>query len=136
MYTPYLVPISCKGIVWEGGKVWLRKNERNEWELPGGKLDPGEQPAETVAREMLEELGVKVHVGRVVDNYLYTIHMSVDENRGVLVASYACEFVERVGQVEHIGEAGRAEFRQFPPGEIEALNMPEFYKRAIKLVRS
>lgn len=133
MYTPYLVPISCKGIVFEDGKVWLRKNERNEWELPGGKLDPGEQPEETVAREMLEELGIEVRVGRVVDNYLYTIHVSEDENRGVLVASYICELVKQVGDVEHIGEAGRAEFRQFESSEIANLSLPDFYKRAIKM---
>lgn len=34
------LPISVKGIVFQDGKVWLRRNERSEWELPGGKLDP------------------------------------------------------------------------------------------------
>ena len=135
MYTPYLIPISCKGIVFEDGRVWLRQNERGEWELPGGKLDPGEQPAETVAREMHEELGVIVEVGQPVSNYLYAIHVSSDENRGVLVCSYACMFKERVGDVEHIGEAGKAEFQSFDPEEIAGLNMPQFYKDAIHAAR-
>jgi 8-oxo-dGTP pyrophosphatase MutT (NUDIX family) len=134
-YTPYLVPISCKGILLEEGRVWLRKNERDEWELPGGKLDPGEQPEQTVAREMLEELGVRVTVGRVVDNYLYTIKTkNADEARGVLVTSYICEFVERVGDVEHVGEAGRAEFHRFAPDELADLNLPDFYRKAIQKV--
>lgn len=131
-YTPYAVPISCKGIVFEGGQVWLRSNERGEWELPGGKLDPGEQPTQTVAREMLEELGVKVRVKEVISNYLYTIIRSVDETRGVLVASYLCELLERVGDVEHEGEAGHAEFKQFSLEDLPD-NMPDFYKNAIKL---
>jgi ribosomal protein S18 acetylase RimI-like enzyme/ADP-ribose pyrophosphatase YjhB (NUDIX family) len=131
-YVPYAVPISCKGIVFENDKVWLRHNERDEWELPGGKLDPGEQPEDTVAREMLEGLGVKVRVGRVVSNYLDTIQASLDETRGVLVASYPCKFVERIGDVERNGEAGRAKFQQFAFSEIDGLKMPEFYKQAIK----
>jgi 8-oxo-dGTP pyrophosphatase MutT (NUDIX family) len=132
-YTPYAVPISCKGIVFEDGKVWLRKNERDEWELPGGKLDPGEQPEQTVAREMAEELGVRVHVVRVVDNYLYTIKTkNADETRGVLVASYLCEFGERIGDVEHMGEAGHAEFKRFAVEELDGLDLPDFYRKAIK----
>jgi 8-oxo-dGTP pyrophosphatase MutT (NUDIX family) len=118
--------------VFENGKVWLRKNERNEWELPGGKLDEGEQPEETVTREMLEELGVKVTVKNVISNYMYVIQRSIDEAGGVLVAIYACDFLERIGDVEHIGEAGKADFKRFSLEEVAKLSMPEFYKKAVR----
>jgi mutator protein MutT len=135
-YADYLIPISCKGIVTEAGKVWLRRNERGEWELPGGKLDPGEQPEDTVKRELREELGVDVQVGRPLSNYLYTIPVSTDEHRGVLVCMYVCQFVQRVGSVEHVGEAGPAQFQAFAPDEIVSLPIPEFYKAAIMEVLS
>lgn len=36
------------------------------WTLPGGRVDLGETSAETVAREMVEELGQVVSVGRLL----------------------------------------------------------------------
>jgi 8-oxo-dGTP diphosphatase len=35
------------------------------WEFPGGKCEPGEDPARATARECLEEIGLPVIVGRL-----------------------------------------------------------------------
>lgn len=131
----YAVPISVKGIVFEDGKVWLRKNERDEWELPGGKLDPGEQPEQTVVRELQEELGFTTEAADIIQSYLYTIELSNDESRGVLVVSYLCKLIEKTGEFEITGEAGKVQFKDFPIEEVSRLNMPEFYKAGIQKAR-
>jgi len=44
-----------------GGRMLaVRKRGTDRFLLPGGKLEPGESPAEAAAREVQEELGVRV----------------------------------------------------------------------------
>jgi ADP-ribose pyrophosphatase YjhB (NUDIX family) len=50
-------PVSIKGVLVEAGRVVLLENERDEWELPGGRLEPGEAPETCLVREFGEELG-------------------------------------------------------------------------------
>lgn len=54
-------------IQWEG-KVLVCQRRRGDrfglmWEFPGGKLKDGEKPAQGIARELREELGVDAEVG-------------------------------------------------------------------------
>lgn len=58
-------------IIDDGGRVVLIKRRyeplAGQWSLPGGTLDVGETLEAGVAREMLEETGLEVEVGPVID---------------------------------------------------------------------
>ncbi len=54
-------------VVDEDGRVLLgQRVDNGRWALIGGIIDPGEQPADTVVRECLEETGVTVLPERLV----------------------------------------------------------------------
>src|SRR5829696_9672406 len=82
----YRFPVSVKGIVLRGDRVVLVKNRREEWELPGGKLELGEEPAPCVAREIEEELQLTVSPDHLIDAWVYTIA----EGTHVLMIVYGC----------------------------------------------
>ena len=50
----------------DAGRVLLiRRGDDGRWSLPAGSIDPGEQPADAVVREVHEETGVHAVVERV-----------------------------------------------------------------------
>ena len=49
-------PISIKGVLLVADKAVLLRNERGEWELPGGRMDPGETHRQTLVREFRERM--------------------------------------------------------------------------------
>jgi 8-oxo-dGTP pyrophosphatase MutT (NUDIX family) len=114
-----------KGVIIRDGKVILVANERDEWELPGGKLELSESPRECLAREIAEELQLVVEPQSIVDSWVYTIATGVH----VLVITYGCSESSQAAAVlsdEH------TELRWFPLAEVDGLRMPDGYKTAIR----
>ena len=58
-------------ILWDGKLLTARRTTPPEtagrWELPGGKVEPGEAPAAALVREIREELGCDVSVESWLD---------------------------------------------------------------------
>lgn len=58
------------------------------WEFPGGKVEPGEDPAVALVRELEEELGVTVEVGDI-----FAVGHHVYPEKEVILLVYECRVV-------------------------------------------
>lgn len=85
--------VAC--IDYRNGKVFIAKRQNvgdmgGRWEFPGGKIDDGEDDKTAIKREMNEEFGVEVSVGKKICEstffhkekkcylYVYFIHFEND----------------------------------------------------------
>jgi len=123
-------PVSVKGVVEVGGRVVLLRNPRDEWELPGGKLEPGEDPARCVEREILEELGVAAVVDSLLDVWLYDVLGKVE----VLIVTFAMRPLA-ASVALRVSDEHKA-LRLFVYDDVPALRMPDGYKRSIAACRA
>jgi 8-oxo-dGTP diphosphatase len=92
------------------------------WEFPGGKIEPGESPAEALAREIAEELDTPIAVGRELFTVTHTY-----PDRIVELHFLACELKGEPRAV--LGQEMRWIAREqlgtlrFPPADEELIRM-------------
>lgn len=70
--------VGVGAVILQGEQVVLIKRRfeplAGQWSLPGGAVDVGETLAECVGREMLEETGLVVEVGPVIEVFDRIVH--------------------------------------------------------------
>lgn len=116
--------MSVKGVLVNDDRVLLAMNERSEWELPGGHMERGEGPVETLEREVLEETGLVVRAGRL----LVADTFEVVPGSTVLIVVYECELQgggDMVRSSEHVA------LRWHDVHGLVALPLPTVYVRAV-----
>jgi len=119
-----LFPVSVKGVAVQRGRVLLLRNERAEWELPGGKLELGEDPPACVAREIAEETGWQVTAGPVLDCWQYHI----GDGQDVVIVTYGCHLASEDAPVV---SSEHSRVGLFSPAEVPELTIPDGYKRSV-----
>jgi ADP-ribose pyrophosphatase YjhB (NUDIX family) len=128
-YLEYQLPISLKAVILWRGRVPLLRNERDEWELPGGKLELGEDPRLALRREIAEELDWNVEVGEPFQTWVYRIRA----DRHVFIVTFRASYG---GDGQPRRSTEHKALGLFTPAEIatDAVRMPAGYKEAVALV--
>jgi 8-oxo-dGTP diphosphatase len=112
----------------EQGRVLLTQRKAGAhlagaWEFPGGKIEPGEDPRDALARELREEVGIEATVSEIVE---VTFHRYPEKS--VLLLFFKAERAEgsadpRALDVAGIWWARADELRDelFPPADVAVL---------------
>ncbi|QQT32822.1 (deoxy)nucleoside triphosphate pyrophosphohydrolase [Sphingobacterium multivorum] len=85
-----LITVVC-GIIFKDDLVLIcrRKAEKSlggYWEFPGGKVEDGESDEESLLRELIEELNLKV---KIKQHFFDTVHQY--DNGAIELISFICE---------------------------------------------
>ncbi|WP_433547137.1 NUDIX hydrolase [Streptomyces sp. CA-294286] len=130
-YTPPTWPVSVKGVALDAlGRVLLLKNEREEWELPGGRLEPSDaSPEETMEREISEESEWTVKAGPLLDVWIYQPLPETKPERRVVIVTYGCT-VLTPGTTPVLSHEHK-QVGLFSADEVPGLHMPDGYKQSI-----
>ncbi len=112
------------GLMAEGGRVLITQRRADQalplqWEFPGGKVEPGEAPAAALARELTEEIGVTVEVGRIWD-VLFHAYPAFD----LVMLVYACRIVSGEPRPVEVADVKWVETAELPAWDILPADRP------------
>ena len=73
--------VSVKGLFFKDRKLMMIQEDNGTWELPGGRIQKGEDMIKELKREVLEETGLECQVLDSRPAFVYSAVNSLDEGR-------------------------------------------------------
>ncbi len=124
--------IAQKAIVVRGGAVLLLRDPRESeeiWELPGGRLNLGEDPSAGLKRELFEELGVEFEIHEVV--HMEQFKQGSEGNVAFMIAYRATMLNPNESFTLDSTEVAEARFVR--KDELQTLTLFPQYERALEI---
>ena len=94
------------------------------WDLPGGLLEPGEDPATGAIRELEEEAGIKL--GNV------EFYQASPKNLGANVLGTRTLFVARTEQPDVVLSYEHDQYKWITEDQLQDIDLPNYYKDAVR----
>ena len=116
-------PVSVKAIIIDDNRVLCLKNERDEWDIPGGKIDFNEDIEECLKREVKEETNLDIKNLKILKPFSLKFN-DVPVFIVVYSAEISCDSSIFVSY-EH------SEYNFFSKSEIKDLNIHQDFKNLI-----
>lgn len=106
---------------------------RYRWDLPGGKVEPGETPLQAAVRETCEETGCRVVIHGLCGRYAYRSPMGQPRQRVVYFADLLDGVLRRDG--DEILEARWMSFKALNAMRDDQMRRPGLLRRVLRDVR-
>ncbi|PSL37267.1 ADP-ribose pyrophosphatase YjhB (NUDIX family) [Labedella gwakjiensis] len=109
--TDLLLLPGVTAVIRDGDRFLLARHRHSGlWSLIGGGVEPGEEPAEALLREVLEETGAHIRIRGIVGVYGGEPMMMTypnGDNVGYITTAYDCELLsEAIPDMEELLELG------------------------------
>ncbi|MCU1412241.1 MAG: mismatch repair protein MutT [Rhodoglobus sp.] len=135
------IRVAAYGVIVREGRVLLahwNAGDHGGWTLPGGGIDPGEDPADAAVREIREETGYEASLDRLlgVDSIVIPVQDRLSQADGPLHALriiYAATIVG--GALAHEAEGSTDEARWVDLDEVALLDRVGLVDLALQLWR-
>lgn len=120
---PQELTTAAFALVFDGDRLLMTNLRRRGWDVPGGHVEPGESPEDTMRREVYEETAAKLGLARPI-GYQW-IRVLVPRPKGFPFPypdSYQAFFVARVVSLDEFVQTEEVAGRGlFPPEEARRL---------------